>query len=87
MPKFEVIYLDNVKVVRKTRSTGRPEVMSRPFQVLSERSSGRGLQQTVEVSVGAYGHENIKVGQVLEINGPLADKARRNPMFKELAAQ
>lgn len=86
MAKFEVMHLDNEKVVRKTRSTGRPEVMSRPFQLLSEHGSGRGLQQTVLVSAGAYGHENIEIGQVLEINGSLADKARRNPMFQEVVA-
>jgi len=36
------------------------------------------------ISPGAYGHEDIKVGDILEINGHLADKARRNPMFEEV---
>lgn len=34
--------------------------------------------ETLAIKPGAYGHENIEVGQVLEINGPLADKAARN---------
>lgn len=82
MANFEVLYLDNVKVVRP-RSTGRPAVVSRPFRLLSRHGS----QETIEVSAGAYGHDNIKVGDVLEINGPLADKARRNPMFREVTGK
>ncbi len=32
----------------------------------------------------AYGHEGIKVGDVLEIDGHLADKAANNPDFEEV---
>lgn len=39
----------------------------------------------VNISPGAYGHKNIKVGDVYEINGRLAEKARRNiEYFKEV---
>lgn len=34
--------------------------------------------RTVEITPSAYGHKNIKVGEVYEINGPLAIKARAN---------
>lgn len=40
---------------------------------------------TREISPAAYGHENIKVGDVLEITGHLAAKARRNPDFEEVS--
>ena len=83
MAKFEVLYLDNVKVIRP-RSTGRSAVVSRPFKKLSERGALGSFQETIEVSAGAYGHENIKVGDVLEINGPQTEKARKNPMFREV---
>lgn len=33
---------------------------------------------------GAYGHEKIKKGDILPIDGPLADKAAKNPAFKEV---
>lgn len=33
---------------------------------------------------GAYGHENIKVGDILDIEGHLADKAAANPDFEEV---
>ncbi len=41
--------------------------------------------ESVAISPGAYGHENISVGQVLEINGPLAAKASNNrEYFKQV---
>ena len=33
---------------------------------------------------GAYGHENIHVGDVIELIGELADKAAANPDFEEV---
>lgn len=41
--------------------------------------------ESLAFSPAAYGHEDISVGQVLEINGPLAEKAKRNrEYFKEV---
>jgi len=35
-------------------------------------------------SPGAYGHTNIKEGDILDIDGFLADKAANNPDFEEV---
>ena len=68
MAKFEVIYLDDKKIIHK-------------------RVPGRVIKENITISnVRAYGHENVKVGQVLEITGPCEAKARANPMFKEVQA-
>ena len=32
----------------------------------------------------AYGHEDIRVGDVLKLSGPLAAKARKNNQFEEI---
>ena len=33
---------------------------------------------------GAYGHEDIRVGDVIDLDGHLADKAAMNPDFEEV---
>ena len=42
------------------------------------------LIKEVEGLVGAYGHENIKTGDVIELEGFFAEKARNNPDFAEV---
>jgi len=41
------------------------------------------FQEDVAITPGAYGHENIKVGEEYEINGHLAIKARKNTEYFE----
>lgn len=41
------------------------------------------VERTIAISPGAYGHENIKVDGVYEINGRLAEKARLNTEYFE----
>lgn len=36
---------------------------------------------------GAYGNENIKVGDIIEVEEHLADKAARNPDFEEVVEE
>ena len=42
------------------------------------------LIKEVESSVGAYGHENIKTGDAIELEGFFAEKAQNNPDFVEV---
>ena len=57
-------------------------------KIIHTQVPGRVIKKNITITnVRAYGHENIKVGDVLEINGPLADKARRNPMFREVSGK
>lgn len=39
------------------------------------------IDREIVITPGAYGHENIKVDEVYEINGRLAEKARRNTEY------
>lgn len=71
MAKFEVIYLiTEVTYMKKSR-------------VVDKEGSVHMLEveTTKKTTPGAYGHEDIHVGDVLEINGQMADKARSNTKF------
>lgn len=74
MPKFQVIKTDKEKTVLIKKT------------VKDESGNNVVVQEEVDKTfqANAYGHEDINVGDVLEINGHLARKAKANPWFKEV---
>ena len=74
MAYFEVVRTDKEKTVLVKKT------------VRDEHGNNVVVQDEVDKTfqANAYGHEDINVGDVLEINGHLAEKARRNPYFKEV---
>ena len=59
------------------------------YREISRDKSGKTLSydvvETKKFKPGAYGHKNIKVGDVIEIKSDfLAGKARKNPDFSEV---
>ena len=47
----------------------------------------RQIEMTKPVKAGFYGVEDVKVGDVIQLTGVMAEKARNNPDLKEVAAK
>ena len=71
MAKFEVIKLDRDKTI--TKIVNGKDADGNKISVLE--------YEDVTIKVGAYGYEDIHVGDVLELSGHLAEKARRNTEY------
>lgn len=84
MRKFEVLKC------QESIQVGTPKVMKSPegtnYTIIQWRkvSAGEPKNNGELWYPNAYGVEKIKVGDVIEINGGLADKAAKNPDFKEI---
>lgn len=76
MAYFQVLKIDTEKTVMKREQ----------FIDSEKNNQTREVYETIQLTPGAYGHENIKEGDVLEINGRLAEKAAANKEhFKKVA--
>ena len=76
MPYFEVLDIDTEKTILKREQ----------FRDKEGNNQTREVYETIQLTPGAYGHENIKKGDVLEISGYLAKKAAANKQyFKKVA--
>ena len=76
MAYFEVLDIDMEKTILKREQ----------FRDSEGNNHTREVYETVKITPGAYGHENIKKGDVLEINGYLAKKAAANKQhFKKVS--
>ena len=76
MAYFEVLDIDTEKTILKREQ----------FRDSEGNNQTREVYATVKITSGAYGHENIKKGDVLEISGHLAKKAAANKKhFKKVA--
>lgn len=73
-------YFEVVKTITETNVIERRQRRDKSGNVSVVESI-----RVVHIKPGAYGHEDIKVGQVLEINAPFDIKARGNTdFFKEV---
>jgi hypothetical protein len=75
MAHFECLKTHTQKTVIERRQMRKRDDTTTVIEALS----------VVDITPGAYGHENIKVGEVYEINAPFDVKARGNTeYFKEV---
>lgn len=79
MRKFKVLECKQSRVVGDVKKQTTAEGAVRSYVVYRKEDAGDNGWYP-----GAYGHERIKVGDILEIEGEMADKAARNPMFEEV---
>ena len=79
--------------MRKFKVLKCVETITRRSKKIAKKPSGETYAYVVYREVnrgdegwypGAYGHENIHVGDIIELDGHLADKAARNPDFEEV---
>ena len=79
MRKFRVLHCAQKRTVFdiKTRRDDNGNKIS--YKVYREEQAGEN-----DWWPGAYGHEKIKEGDILELEGRIADKAAANPQFEEV---
>ena len=76
MSYFEVLKVDTEKTI----------IRREQFRDSEGNNQTREVYETKQLTPGAYGHENIKKGDVLELKGHLAAKAAANKdRFKKVA--
>ena len=78
MRKFKVLKCKQTRLKSERRTSRDSNGNLTSYMVYSEEKAGEGW------SPGAYGHEGIKEGDILDIDGVLADKAANNPDFEEV---
>jgi hypothetical protein len=71
MAKFKVLRIDNKHTIRRIRVVKDEAGNKVPVEEFED----------VVMKVGAYGHNDIKVGQVLELDEYFSEKARKNKEY------
>lgn len=79
MRKFKVLKCKQSRIVYDVKKAKTAEGAVRTYKVYREEQAGENGWWP-----GAYGYEKIKEGDILELEGHLADKAASNPMFEEV---
>lgn len=84
MRKFKVVNCKQVRLVseKKKRRDDNGNLVT--YTVFSEQKAGDEDKNGDVWYPGAYGHEKIKVGDILDLEGVRADKAANNPDFEEV---
>lgn len=79
MRKFKVLHCKQSKLKRELKHRRDHNDNLVPYEVFREVKAGEEGWWP-----GAYGHEKIKEGDILELEGYRADKAANNPQFEEV---
>lgn len=74
MAKFEVLDL-----ITEAETIQRVQIRTADDKVTTVET-----EKVVKIVPGAYGHERLTVGDIIEIKGRFMEKARANPMFREI---
>lgn len=79
MRKFRVLHCPQTRKVFDIKSRRDKDGNKISYKVWREEQAGENGWWP-----GAYGHEKIKEGDILELEGRRADKAAANPQFEEV---
>lgn len=79
MRKFKVLQCKQTRIVKEPKKVKTPEGAVRTVWFSREEKAGENGWWP-----GAYGHEKIKEGDILELEGFRAEKAANNPQFEEV---
>ena len=84
MRKFEVLRCKQERTLKYYKKGRRDDGSVYSYAVFKTIKAGeKDLAGNVWLP-GAYGHEGIKEGDIIELEGHLADKAATNPDLKEI---
>lgn len=84
MRKFKVIKCKQTRTVSEIKKRRDDNGNLVTYTVYSEQKAGEKDKLGDVWYPGAYGHERIKEGDIIELEGYRADKAANNPHFEEV---
>ncbi len=87
MRKFKVLHCKQQMTQRELRHGRTKEGAMYAYEVEHVVKAGEKKLNGEVWYPGAYGHEKIKAGDILELQGRIADKAAANPQFEEVFAE